>query len=91
VSRRSHPHKDVEDALRYAESHGWTVDVGGGHCWGGMKCPENAGCRGGHFCLSSIWSTPKNPGNFAKQVRRAVDNCTESSNQSDTEERNDGI
>ena len=29
----------------------------------------------GEFCRASIWSTPKNPGNHAKQIRRIVDNC----------------
>lgn len=33
-------------------------------------------CRCGIHCITSIWSTPKNPGNFAKQLRRVVDNCT---------------
>ena len=28
------------------------------------------------FCITSIWSTPKNPGNFARKLKRVVDNCT---------------
>jgi hypothetical protein len=32
--------------------------------------------RCGIFCISSIWSTPKNSGNHAKQIRQIVDNCT---------------
>jgi hypothetical protein len=31
--------------------------------------------RCGMFCITSIWSTPKNAGNHAKQIRRVVDNC----------------
>jgi hypothetical protein len=41
-----------------------------------MYCPWNdANCRCGEFCIASIWSTPKNPGNHGKQIRRVVDNC----------------
>jgi hypothetical protein len=81
MSRRSHPHSDIEDALKYAEENGWRVDVGGGHCWGKIYCPYNdKECRGGIFCISSVWSTPRNPGNHAKQIRKVVDNCTTNKN-----------
>lgn len=77
MSRRSHPHPDIEDALKYAEKNGWRVDVGGLHCWGKIYCPYNdKACRGGIFCIASVWSTPKNSGNHAKQIRKVVDNCT---------------
>ncbi len=65
MTRKSHPKKEVEDALRYAESRGWRVEVGG----------SRALCRYGEFCITSIWSTPKNPANHGKQLRRVVDNC----------------
>ena len=29
MSRRSHPKKEVEEAVRYAEDNGWRVEVGG--------------------------------------------------------------
>jgi len=75
MTRKSHPKKEVEDALRYAESKGWRVEVGGGHAWGKMYCPYNRVlCRCGEFCITSIWSTPKNPANHGKQLRRVVDN-----------------
>jgi hypothetical protein len=83
MSRRSHPHPEIEAALKHAEDHGWGVNVGGGHCWGRIYCPYNdKDCRCGVFCISSIWSIPKNPGNHARQIRRVVDNCT-ASNKSD--------
>jgi len=42
-----------------------------------MCCPyDDVECRCGDFCVVSIWSTPKNPGNFARQLKRVVDNCT---------------
>ena len=76
MSRPGHPKKEVENALRHAESKGWHVSVGGGHCWGRIYCPYNdADCRCGEFCITSIWSTPKNPTNLAKQLLRVVDNC----------------
>ena len=53
------------------------VKTGGSHAWGKMYCPYNdEECRCGLHCITSIWSTPKNPGNFAKQSRRVADNCT---------------
>jgi hypothetical protein len=73
---KSHPKKEVEAALDYAESKGWRIEVGGSHAWGKMYCPYNIKlCRCGEFCITSIWSTPKNPANHAKQLRRVVDNC----------------
>ena len=77
MTRSKHPHKDVEAALAHAEAQGWRIDIGGAHAWGKMYCPYNdEECRCGIHCITSIWSTPKNPGNFAKQLRRVVDNCT---------------
>ena len=77
MARTRHPKKEVEDALKYAVENGWRVSVGGSHAWGKMVCPYNdSECRCGAFCISSIWSTPKNPGNHARQIRRVVDNCT---------------
>jgi|SRR5690606_7972077 hypothetical protein len=77
MARPTHPKKEVEAALRYAESHGWRVEVGGHHAWGRIYCPFNdAECRCGEFCIASVWSTPKNPGNHARALCRVVDNCT---------------
>ena len=33
-------------------------------------------CRCGEFCITSIWSTPKNSGNHARALRRVVDHCS---------------
>lgn len=77
MARSSHPKKEVELVLKHAEDCGWRVAVGGGHCWGKLYCPYNVvECRCAEFCITSIWSTPKNPGAFARQLRRVVDNCT---------------
>ena len=77
MPRTAHPKKEVEEAIRYAETNGWRVEVGGSHAWGPMYCPYNdVECRCGDFCIVSIWGTPKSPGNFARQLKRVVDNCT---------------
>ena len=77
MTRKSHPKKEVEEALKYAEGIGWRVEVGGAHAWGKIYCPYNdKECRCGEFCITSIWSTPRNAGNHARQIRRVVDNCT---------------
>ena len=77
MPRKKHPKQEVEEALRYAEEIVWRVKVGGSHAWGKIYCPYNdKECRCGMFCIMSIWSTPKNAGDHAKQIRRVVDNCT---------------
>ena len=77
MPRTAHPKKELEQAIRYAETNGWRVEVGGSHAWGRMYCPYNdVECRCGDFCIVSTRSTPKNPGNFARQLKRVVDNCT---------------
>lgn len=80
MARNKHSKKEVEAALSYAESKGWRVeDGGGGHAWGRMYCPYKdveTPCRGGTYCKTSIWSTPKDAGTHAFQLRRVVDNCT---------------
>lgn len=63
-----HSKKDVAAALDYAEEHDWQVEqTKSGHRWGVARC--------GKGCSVSIWSTPKNPGNHGKAIRRAVDRC----------------
>ena len=84
MARKTHPKPEVEDAVRYAEKNGWHVDIGGSHAGGKIKCPYNdKECRNGKFCISSIWSTPRNSGNHGKQIRRVVDNCTKHNNVND--------
>lgn len=76
MPRRAHPKKEVESALKYAEQNGWRIEVSGSHCWGKIYCPYNdMDCRCGNYCITSVWSTPKNAGTHAKQLRRVIDNC----------------
>ncbi|MBC8194444.1 MAG: hypothetical protein H8E69_01600 [Actinobacteria bacterium] len=72
MPRARHPKKDVEGALADAEEAGWAVTpTGAGHRWGVMLCGET----GRQGCQISIWSTPRNPGNHARQIRRSIDRC----------------
>ena len=67
----------MDEALEYAEAQGWTVEKATEHAWGRLYCPCNdAECRYGEFCIVSVWSTPKNPNNHVRQLKRVVDNCT---------------
>ena len=77
MKRSRHPKKEIEEAIRYAEDHGWRIEVGGSHAWGRMYCPYNdQECRCGEFCMTSIWSTPRNSWSHARMLKRVVDNCT---------------
>lgn len=77
MRRPKHPNKDVEAVLAHAEAHGWRIERARGHAWGRLYCPWNDDeCRCGEFCIASVWSTPRNPINHARQIRRVVDGCT---------------
>lgn len=72
MARRRHPRGEIEDVLRYAEEQGWEVrPTTSGHRWGVVLCREHT--REG--CQVSIWSTPRNTGNHARDLRRAMDRC----------------
>ena len=69
--RQRHPDKDVEKALQFAEANGWTVAKrkgGAGHAWGRAICPDDS-------CSVAIWSTPRNSGDHANDIRRAIRRC----------------
>jgi len=66
-----HKDKDIQAAIEYALSRGWTLHLGGSHAWRFLYCPETS--RDG--CRVPIWSTPRNPWVLAKVIRRAVDQC----------------
>jgi len=78
MAKHLHPNKEIREALEYAESQGWQIKKSNSHAhaWGTILCPyKDKNCRCGEFCITSIWSTPKNTNNHAKQIRRIVDNC----------------
>ncbi len=71
--RSKHPNKEIEEAIAYAEEHGWVYKGSGksAHAWGKLLCPLHA--REGH--KMSIWSTPRNTFNHAQQIKHFVDKC----------------
>lgn len=73
LKRCRHPNKEIEDAIKYAEKHGWIYKDSGGsaHSWGQLLCPLHT--REGHRI--SIWSTPRCAFNHGQQIRRTVDKC----------------
>ncbi|NBR51897.1 MAG: hypothetical protein EBT91_00230 [Rhodobacteraceae bacterium] len=74
MARRRHKNKHLEAAISHAESRGWRIEIATGHThvWGRLYCPyaDRSGCR------VSVWSTPRNAENHAKDICRVVDRCT---------------
>ena len=72
MGRSRHPKKPIEEAIQYAEEHGWTCEESKkGHIWGTLLCPhhDRSGCR------FFVYGTPKSPDNHAKRIRNRVDGC----------------
>lgn len=69
--RPTHPSKEIEQAVAYAEGMGWRWRAATSHAWGRLLCSHNQ--PGG--CQLSVNSTPRNPFDHARQIRRKVDKC----------------
>ena len=81
ATRPRHPRKEIEAAVEYAIQCGWRHAKATGHAWGRLQCPWNdADCRCGTVYQISIWSTPKNPENHARQIIRLIDGCARKMN-----------
>jgi hypothetical protein len=67
-----HPNKHIRTALKYAADNGWTIKKSSGraHAWGVVFCSFNH-----RECWMSILSTPKNPENHARDIRKTVHRC----------------
>jgi hypothetical protein len=76
TKRGEHPNKEIEAAIKYAEKSEWEFRKSGNssHAWGRLYCPLHT--REGHHM--SIYTTPKNPTNYAKLIRQRVDKCEHS-------------
>ena len=72
-ARKKHPNKEIEQAIKYAESKLWRYLKTGksAHAWGRLLCP----LQNMEGCIMSVWSTPRDPTVHAKQIRRRVDAC----------------
>ncbi|WP_274424880.1 hypothetical protein [Chelativorans sp. YIM 93263] len=79
MRRPRHPNKDIEEAVAYAESKGWTWRKQG-H-WGRLYCPfaDREGCQVG------VNGTPRNPSAHARQLMRAIDRCPHENEEQDDE------
>ena len=79
--RPKHPNKEIERAIKYAESKGWRYYPSGqsAHAWGRLLCLLES--REGH--AMSVWSTPRSTENHARQIKQKVDACE---HQGDTNE-----
>jgi len=68
-----HSNKEIEAAIRYAIANGWIFTKSKGHPYGRLRCGSSDKYHKDH--QMSIWSTPRNTGNHAKQIIRKVDSC----------------
>lgn len=68
---KTHPNKEIREAIQYALDRGWRLTSSTGHVWGQLWCPEAS--RDG--CIIRVFSTPQNPENHARQIRHRVDRC----------------
>ena len=71
TARPTHPNKDIEAAVAFAEARGWQYVHSNGHPWGRLQF--HYGQQGG--CQFSVWSTPKNAFDHARQIIRRVNRC----------------
>lgn len=69
-----HPNKHIQAVIEEALRRGWRLLACGGHVWGELYCPESS--REG--CILRIHSTPQNPENHARRLRREINNCPHS-------------
>jgi hypothetical protein len=74
MARARHTRKEIEAAVAYAESRGWTFvkAKARAHIWGTLRCPQ--GDRTG--CTAFVHSTPEVPQDHADLIRKKVDRCT---------------
>lgn len=71
------PEQGSRGGVEHAEAQGWRIKPVRGHAWGRMYCPWNDDdCRCGEVCIAIIWTTPRNPANHARQIRRVMNGCT---------------
>ena len=80
MARGVHPKKEVRKAIKELRAAGWTIEVAvGGHAhrWGTATCPHQHpdGSGGVTCCARVIYGTPRNEGNHARELRRALRRC----------------
>ena len=93
--RGVHPKKEVRKAIRELRAAGWTIRVAAGghsHHWGTATCPHQHPDGSGRLscCARVIYGTPRNEGNHAAELRRALRWCGNRLAQSGRQEDRDG-
>ncbi len=81
MPRKQHPNKEIEAAIQVAEKSGWLAKHTGSssHAWGRLLCPLHTT----EGCAFSIWSTPRNTENHARQIIRRIYSCPHPGNKED--------
>ena len=69
--RQKHAKKEIEAAILYAEARGWSVRPGKRHAKFKLYCRHHD--REG--CKVSVWGTPADEGDHARDIIRAVNRC----------------
>ena len=70
--RQRHPKKEIERVLSSVDGVGWRIELSRkGHLWGHLLCDNRS--RDG--CRIRLDSTPRNAGDHAKDIKRAVASC----------------
>jgi len=72
AKRPRHPNKEIEAAVAYAETQGWSWIKVSGHAWGKASLRASATETDAPFF---VWSTPRVPEHHARQIKRDIDRC----------------
>lgn len=69
----NHPNKEIRKVINEAVSKGWRVIETGksSHAFCRLYCPEKS--RDG--CKISVWRTPRNSSNHARQIKNKIEAC----------------
>ncbi|MBG2876876.1 hypothetical protein I4902_12890 [Proteus alimentorum] len=72
---KKHPNKHIQSAIEYALEHEWVWIASGSHShtFCKLRCGNPANEHKDHQI--SIWCTPSNMENHAKQIIRKVNQC----------------
>ncbi|WP_419849405.1 hypothetical protein [Candidatus Poriferisocius sp.] len=71
MTKGLHSKKEVRRAIAKLQQEGWSIVVASGgssHTWGSALCPSG-------LCRVWIKGTPRNAGDHAKQLLRALKKC----------------
>ncbi len=71
MARDRHSKKELEALVQYAEQRGWEVRQGQRHAKFKLYCKHHD--RDG--CKVSVWGTPTDVDDHARDLRRAIDRC----------------